>query len=204
MPASGSSFSGWSGACAGAANPCLLTMNADKSVSASFESIADFSATPLSGQAPLAVSFTDRSKNSPTSWLWNFGDSTGASTQNPAHLYQKPGQYTVKLTATGASASQSTTKVGYITVSACPYGKTLLAGGYRDALQSAYGAAASGNVIKMQAVDLSEALSFNLNKAVTLRGGHNCDFTGIVGKTTFSAPLTIRSGKVVVDRVIIR
>ena len=204
MPASGSSFSGWSGACAGAANPCLLTMNADKSVSASFESIADFSATPLSGQAPLAVSFTDRSKNSPTSWLWNFGDSTGASTQNPAHLYQKPGQYTVKLTATGASASQSTTKVGYITVSACPYGKTLLAGGYRDSLQSAYGAAASGNVIKMQAVDLSEALSFNLNKAVTLRGGHNCDFTGIVGKTTFSAPLTIRSGKVVVDRVIIR
>jgi uncharacterized repeat protein (TIGR01451 family) len=36
--------------------------------------VADFTATPLSGKAPLQVSFTDLSLNSPTGWSWYFGD----------------------------------------------------------------------------------------------------------------------------------
>jgi hypothetical protein len=37
--------------------------------------LADFTATPLSGKAPLTVQFNDTSLNSPTSWVWDFGDS---------------------------------------------------------------------------------------------------------------------------------
>ncbi len=35
--------------------------------------LADFTAIPVLGQAPLAVQFTDKSQNA-TSWLWDFGD----------------------------------------------------------------------------------------------------------------------------------
>ena len=36
--------------------------------------VADFIGAPTNGTAPLKVAFNDLSKNSPTSWSWNFGD----------------------------------------------------------------------------------------------------------------------------------
>lgn len=35
-PVSGSAFTGWSGDCTGPANPCSITMSADKAVTATF------------------------------------------------------------------------------------------------------------------------------------------------------------------------
>ena len=51
--------------------------------------VAEFTATPVSGTAPLAVSFTDASTNLPTSWAWDF-DSNGtvdSTAQHPQHTY---------------------------------------------------------------------------------------------------------------------
>ncbi|MCU1472277.1 PKD domain-containing protein [Amnibacterium sp.] len=80
---------------------------------------ANFTATPTSGTAPLAVSFTDTSTGTPTSWAWDFGDSGSASntatTANPSHTYNTAGTYTVSLTATNANGS-STPKTATITV----------------------------------------------------------------------------------------
>jgi Zn-dependent metalloprotease len=78
--------------------------------------VADFSAAPTSGGAPLTVNFTDLSSNSPTSWSWNFGDSGASTSQNPSHTYTSPGTYTVSLTATNSNGSDTETKTGYITV----------------------------------------------------------------------------------------
>ena len=36
--------------------------------------IAAFNGDPLSGSAPLGVTFTDASTGSPTGWAWFFGD----------------------------------------------------------------------------------------------------------------------------------
>jgi PKD repeat protein len=58
-----------------------------------------------SGTAPLAVKFTDTSTNSPTSWLWKFGDGTTSTIQNPAYTYTTPGTYTVNVTATNVGGS---------------------------------------------------------------------------------------------------
>lgn len=79
--------------------------------------VANFSGTPTSGPVPLGVQFTDLSSQSPTSWVWNFGDGSPTSTlQNPFHTYSATGSFTVTLTATNGVGSDSETKVNYITV----------------------------------------------------------------------------------------
>lgn len=67
----------------------------------------------------LKANFTDTSTNSPTSWLWDFGDCGGAAScsstqQNPQYTYTTAGQYNVKLTATNSIGSS--TKAMFVTV----------------------------------------------------------------------------------------
>src|SRR5207247_2013479 len=79
---------------------------------------ADFSAAPTSGPAPLTVQFTDASAGSPTSWAWDFqNDGTVDSTaQSPQFVYQSAGTYSVALTATNASGSNTKTRTAYVSV----------------------------------------------------------------------------------------
>src|SRR4051794_19666152 len=76
---------------------------------------ANFTYTPTSGPAPLAVSFTDTSTGSPTSWAWDFGDGATSTAQNPSHTYTTAGTYTAKLTATNASGSNAASKTVTVT-----------------------------------------------------------------------------------------
>ena len=82
--------------------------------------VADFTASPTSGNMPLTVTFNDISMNVPTSWFWYFGDGTDAVEQNPTHTYSVPGNYTVSLNVTNDDGSNSVTKPDYITVSSLP------------------------------------------------------------------------------------
>jgi len=76
--------------------------------------VADFSASPTSGYAPLAVQFTDLSQNA-ASRNWNFGDGVTSTDQNPSHTYSTAGTYTVSLTATNENGT-SPAKTAQITV----------------------------------------------------------------------------------------
>jgi PKD repeat protein len=80
--------------------------------------VANFTGTPTSGPAPLTVDFTDTSTNNPTSWAWTFGDGGTSTEQNPSHTYSDAGTYTVELTVTNPSGSDSVTKTDFITVEA--------------------------------------------------------------------------------------
>lgn len=53
------------------------------------------------------VQFTDASQNTPTSWLWTFGDGTTSTLQNPNHCYSTAGTYAVTLQATNAAGSNT-------------------------------------------------------------------------------------------------
>ncbi len=77
---------------------------------------AAFNFTPLSGKAPLAVTFRDYSTSSPTAWNWSFGDGNFSEIQDPVHTYQYPGTFTVSLTATNTVGSDTTTQVDTITI----------------------------------------------------------------------------------------
>jgi PKD repeat protein len=78
--------------------------------------VADFSGVPLQGYAPMVVTFTDKSTNNPTYWVWSFGDGTSSNTKNPIHIYELPGIYTVTLTAGNAYGGNSLTKADYVLV----------------------------------------------------------------------------------------
>ena len=54
---------------------------------------------PLFGRAPLQVTFTDTSTPSgeATYWHWDFGDGDTSEEQNPVHMYNSVGDYTVTL-----------------------------------------------------------------------------------------------------------
>jgi PKD repeat protein len=78
---------------------------------------SEFSATPISGEAPLKVKFTDKSTGSPTSWKWYFGDRMYSLQQNPVHTYSKVGKYTVTLKTKNANGMDMETKAKYIIVS---------------------------------------------------------------------------------------
>lgn len=80
------------------------------------EVISDFVGIETSGIAPLEVNFTDNSTGSPTSWLWDFGDGTTSTEQNPVHAYQGDGLYTVTLTVTNEFDSNTEVKENYIVV----------------------------------------------------------------------------------------
>ncbi len=45
------------------------------------------------------IQFTDKSLNSPTSWVWHFGDGDSSVQQNPTHQYLQSGYYNVSLAA---------------------------------------------------------------------------------------------------------
>lgn len=61
------------------------------------------------------VTCQDASGHDPTSWLWDFGDGSTSTEQNPVHKYATPGTYTVTLTAINAGGSDQDTATIVIT-----------------------------------------------------------------------------------------
>jgi len=91
----------------------LATLTVRESVIATPE--ANFTTDTTSGSAPLTVNFTDTSTGA-TEWLWDFGDGTNSTEQNPIHTYNDAGTYTVNLTVTGPGGTDTKTKTNYIAV----------------------------------------------------------------------------------------
>ena len=71
--------------------------------------VADFSASPTSGNAPLNISFTDNSTGA-TSWFWKLGDGNISKQRNPTHNYSTEGNYTVILVVNNGKGWSSKTQ----------------------------------------------------------------------------------------------
>ncbi|MCB9451774.1 MAG: PKD domain-containing protein [Anaerolineaceae bacterium] len=67
--------------------------------------VAGFTANPTTGDAPLAVQFTDASSGSITGWFWDFGDGGTSADQNPFYTFNNAGTFTVSLTVSGPGGS---------------------------------------------------------------------------------------------------
>ena len=90
---------------------------------ACFAPYADFSVSPDSGKKKKTTfDFTDWSSTwpgCPLTWSWNFGDGAGASStsslQNPSHVYEAQGTYTVTLVASNFAGPDTKTRTVTVT-----------------------------------------------------------------------------------------
>jgi PKD repeat protein len=82
--------------------------------------VADFSGSPLTGTAPLTVTFSNSSLPLTyiTAYTWTFGDGATSTLTNPVHSYTQTGSYTVTLTTAVVTETDTLTRTSYITVSA--------------------------------------------------------------------------------------
>ena len=124
-----------------------------------------------------AVQFTDQTSNGPTSWLWDFGDNTTSTLQNPLHQYATAGTYQVTLKATNAAGSSTSaaTTITYssalpvaasctglaATANCCNYGITRVQFGTIDNA-SADGSAGYQDFTCPQRTNLTVGLSYTL------------------------------------------
>lgn len=104
IPSSGHLLDVWllDGLPAGTANPFVVTMNQNHTLVARFIQNVNVvaSATPLSGNAPLLVTFSSSvdGGSPPYSCQWDFGDGGTSSQANVSHTYALSGTYTPTLT----------------------------------------------------------------------------------------------------------
>lgn len=112
IPDSNSSFTGWTGGGCAGTGTCSIALNSDTAVTATFGTlspVAAFNARATTVNGPFTVNFTDQSQRA-TSWLWDFGDGTTSTVQNPSHTYSSRGSFTVTLTATNSVGSNAVNK----------------------------------------------------------------------------------------------
>ncbi len=92
------------------------------------------SPNPL-GFAPLTVDFVNNTKFA-VSYSWDFGDGSAISTEeNPTHVYETAGTYTVALTATNEKGDSTVTKADFVKANekpALPEGEKLYGGNMED------------------------------------------------------------------------
>jgi len=77
---------------------------------------AEFTSSSQMGVPNKLFNFIDQSSGTVQNWLWDFGDGTTSTEQNPSHAYAATGSYTVSLTVTGPEGSSIHTEENYICI----------------------------------------------------------------------------------------
>ena len=96
------------------------TSSSSQTVTVNTTPTISFTASPLSGCSPLAITFTNTSTNA-SSFTWDFGDGTVVfSSGTPSHTYTTPGTYSVTVTGTNGVCTSTHTTTNMITVNAKP------------------------------------------------------------------------------------
>jgi PKD repeat protein len=93
-----------------------LTAQASAGYHSSQVFVPNFTASPVTGIAPLTVQFNDTTIGTPTTWEWHFGDNGVSYERNPSHTYYRDGMYRVSLTVGNEVGYASVAKDNFISV----------------------------------------------------------------------------------------
>lgn len=168
--------------------------------------VASFTGTPLSGFAPLLVTLSDTSLNTPTGWSWEFGDGGRTNVRNPLHAFSNPGVYRVKLTVTNPSGTDIREIYDYVSVQACPNDPVRVGSGGLsfDSMQDAFNTAASGDTIFAQAKQFTGDVVLSRDVSVVLKGGYDCGYTTNPVAATMDGTLRVTAGTLQVENLVFR
>ncbi len=78
--------------------------------------MASFSAEPVSGPAPLHVTFKSDSTGTISEWIWDFGDGANGTGETVTHTYSRAGTYSVGVQVQGPGGSSTEVREDFITV----------------------------------------------------------------------------------------
>lgn len=96
---------------------CIDTLTIVNGAQVGTKPAAQFSADQLDVCAATPVTFTDLSTGATAqTWLWMFGDGSTSALQNPTHLYNNAGKFSVTLIVSNFGCSDTLKKVNYINV----------------------------------------------------------------------------------------
>ena len=107
---------------------CYATNEAGTDVKVAYVTVLDsglpsvsveFIAAPRNGPAGTTVQFINLTFGAFDTFLWDFGDNSSDTTEDPSHVYNSPGLYTVSLTVFSSTSGflDTETKVNYINIS---------------------------------------------------------------------------------------
>ncbi len=102
-----------------ASNPVDSDTRAKEAYIVVYEPVkADFRASPLHGERPLKVTFSNTSSGDYSTCLWDFGDgkSSGKCDTTHTYTYKRSGYYTVTLTVSGLGGTDTLIRPRYINV----------------------------------------------------------------------------------------
>lgn len=85
-----------------------------KGISAGIKPVANFSADLRDVCAGAGINFSDLSTGDVNGWQWKFGDGVTSTAQNPTHIYQDTGMFSVTLLAKSTGCTDEITFENYI------------------------------------------------------------------------------------------
>jgi hypothetical protein len=69
---------------------------------------------------------------------------------------------------------------------------------YFDTLQAAYDEAIDGDIIQVRDEVFDDNVSAGRSISVTFAGGYNCNYSGVIGVTTFNGIMNVSDGTVII------
>jgi YD repeat-containing protein len=133
---------------------------------------ASFRAAPLSGNAPLTVTFTDTSAapTSITGWEWSFGDGVTGTLQNPSHTYQLAGSYPAQLSIQTEVEAARSGKTSITVLSSPPPTTTVITYAYDGLYRLTRAAHSTGELFEYEYDAVGNRLAYTrtLNQRVYL------------------------------------
>ena len=208
-PDPGNVFTGWSGACTGT-GPCVITVNGAKSVTATFAAGATLGVTITGSGSGTVNSVPGGIACGPgAAGTCSAGFTSGATvtlTPAPSTTDSVFGGWSgACTTVTGdCVVTINAAKAVTATFNLAPNAIIQGAPGSYVKLQNAYASVATGGVIQARASEFIENLLLNRAIAITLKGGYDPGFMVNPGVTVIRGTLTLRSGSLVAEKLMVR
>ena len=140
---------------------------------------ADFTAWPTRGAVPMTVDFTNTSTGDYVTSLWDFGDGSTSTDQNPSHTYPLSGTYPVSLTVSGPGGTDTRFRDDVITTyHTCHVRLNDDTTEYLSVQAAVDASTSSSDIVKVAGICTTVSSRQNvtqvvfISKTLTLRGGY--------------------------------